>query len=210
MLSHSSVVLLFSAFSAGSLAAMCFPVSVGTFALKPSLKRLCRLIVSDPKQTSWRQSVGSPWCSTQWAPLTSKRDQGCPLISFTHLFFIFSSFADQSGQFAAMWSHFRRHHGGGGQRELHDRRGGLHGRREDHRQRPDPLQVCFALTFLCHLTLHLKLGLFFSVNITLRFFVPDFSQLLASSRSSPTQPTCALCSSKSKTIILWLCPNWKR
>lgn len=158
MLSHSSVVLLFSAFSAGSLAAMCFPVSVGTFALKPSLKRLCRLIVSDPKQTSWRQSVGSPWCSTQWAPSTSKRDQGCPLISFTHLFFIFSSliysyspstliprpsssFADQSGQFAAMWSHFRRHHGGGGQRELHDRRGGLHGRREDHRQRPDPLQV---------------------------------------------------------------------
>lgn len=39
---------------------------------------------------------------------------------------------------------FRQHHGGGGQGELHDRRGGLHGRREDHRQRPDALQVCAA------------------------------------------------------------------
>lgn len=52
----------------------------------------------------------------------------------------------QFGQFAAMWSDFRQHHGGGRQGELHDCGGGLHGWCKDYRQRPDPLQVCFAQT----------------------------------------------------------------
>ena len=30
------------------------------------------LIGSDPKLTSWRLSAGSPWCSTLWAPSTSR------------------------------------------------------------------------------------------------------------------------------------------
>lgn len=40
-----------------------------------------------------------------------------------------------------MWSDLRCRHGGGGQGEHHERRGGLHGRRQDHRERADPLQV---------------------------------------------------------------------
>lgn len=51
-------------------------------------------------------------------------------------------FLPQPRQPAAVRGDFRQHHGGGGQGELHDRRGGLHGRRQDHRQRPDALQVC--------------------------------------------------------------------
>lgn len=49
--------------------------------------------------------------------------------------------SDQSGQPAAVRHHLRRQPGGGGQREHDERRGGLHGRRQDHRQRPDYVQV---------------------------------------------------------------------
>lgn len=71
---------------------------------------------------------------------------------------LLSQSSSQPGQFAAMRSDVREHHGGGRQGELHDRRGGLHGRRKDHRQRPDPLQVCFArISMQSHtLSYHLK------------------------------------------------------
>lgn len=52
-----------------------------------------------------------------------------------------TSCLDQSGQPAPVWNHLRRQPGGGGQGEHDERRGGLHGRRQDHRQRPDDVQV---------------------------------------------------------------------
>lgn len=52
-----------------------------------------------------------------------------------------TSCLDQSGQPAPVWNHLRRQPGGGGQGEHDECRGGLHGRRQDHRQRPDDVQV---------------------------------------------------------------------
>lgn len=47
----------------------------------------------------------------------------------------------QLGQPAPVWHNLRRQPGGCGQGEHHERRGGLHGRRQDHCQRPDDVQV---------------------------------------------------------------------
>lgn len=48
---------------------------------------------------------------------------------------------DQLGQPASVRHHLRRQPGGRGQGEHHERRGGLHGGRQDHRQRADHVQV---------------------------------------------------------------------
>lgn len=47
----------------------------------------------------------------------------------------------QLGQPPAVWHNLRRQFGGRGQREHNERRGGLHGRRQDHCQCPDYVQV---------------------------------------------------------------------
>jgi len=88
MLSHSSVVLLFSAFSEGLFCIFKTgrgqSVTVGTLALHRGIhksllvglsKSFCALIGLDLKQISWKQSVGSPWFSTQSDPSISKTNQ---------------------------------------------------------------------------------------------------------------------------------------
>lgn len=50
-------------------------------------------------------------------------------------------FCGQLGQPPPVWYNLRRQLGGCGQGKHHERRGGLHGRRQDHCQCPDYVQV---------------------------------------------------------------------
>lgn len=163
MLSHSRVVLLFSAFLWRQCVWLCCvsraewgaSVSVGTLALhhgtyKCPLVGISSLFVFWLVQTWSRLPGGNLLVPHGVLHSGLHRQVRQPKDWFHYSFFIcvtlmlLSQSSSQPGQFAAMRSDVREHHGGGRQGELHDRRGGLHGRRKDHRQRPDPLQVCFA------------------------------------------------------------------
>lgn len=109
----------------------------------------------------------------------------------------------QPGQPAAVRRHLRGQSGGGGQGEHHECRGGLHGRRQDHRQRADDVPV----RRLGRPELPLIGGQGphpepLPTSVTGPTHPPGSSPVSASRPSSPTRPTCGSCSFAPRTATL--------